>query len=129
MTDAELQLATGLSSAVFFSQSLWTDTPGAPEGQTYCQYFANDAGMSIAFSVLTGPSFDSVFMSLFSVGGEAVPGIGDEALVAPDGSGAGARVGGVGILVTIVDLSGSGFGTFDVKAATVAILEVVAGRV
>jgi hypothetical protein len=132
MTDAELQLAIGISSASLFSQELWTDTPGTPEGQTYCQYFANDGAISIAVSILTGESFDVLFVPLVDAGAsiaEPLSGIGDMAVVAPDGTGGAARAHGVGITVFITDLSGSGFGTLDVKEATTNILELVAGRV
>ena len=128
ISDAEIKAAFG-PTASFFSQQLWEDTPGAPEGQTYCQYFAEAAAISIAFSVLTGPSFE-VFLELTSTPG-ALPleGIGDFAVIAPDGTAAGAQVGGTGVTLAVIDLGGSGFGDIDVRAAVIAILELVMSRV
>jgi hypothetical protein len=122
--------AAGLASATFFGQEHWTDTPGMPEGQTYCQYFASDGGISIAVSILTGDAFGVVYLPLVSIGGgEALPGIGDEAFVAPDGSGGVARSHGVGITVFITDMSGSGLGNLDAKAAVTEILQLIVDRI
>jgi len=130
LTDAELQAATGLGDATFFAEEDWVDTPGAPVGQTYCQYFASAGGISIAVSVLTGDAYTVVFVPLFSVpGGEEVAGIGDEARVSDTGDSGAARVGGTAVTVIFTDLSSSGFGSLDVRSAVVAVLELVIGRV
>jgi len=126
---SEMQ-AAGLASATFFGQEQWTDTPGMPEGQTYCQFFASDGGISIAVSVLTGASFEVVYLALVAAGGgEPLPGIGDEAFVAPDGTGGVARTHGVGITVFMTDMSGNGLGSLDAKAAVTQILELIVDRV
>jgi len=126
---SEMQ-AAGLASATFFGQEHWTDTPGMPKGQTYCQFFASDGGISIAVSVLTGASFEVVYLALVAAGGgEPLPGIGDEAFIAPDGTGGVARTHGVGITVFITDMSGNGLGSLDAKAAVTQILELIVDRV
>jgi hypothetical protein len=122
--------AAGLATAEFFGQEHWTDTPGMPDGQTYCQFFANDSGISIAVSVLTGASFEIVYLALVAAGGgEALSGIGDEAFVAPDGTGGVARTHGVGITVFITDMSETGLGNLDARAAVTQILELIVDRV
>jgi hypothetical protein len=129
ISEAEMQ-ATGLAAAEFLSQEHWTDTPGMPEGQTYCQFFANNGAISIAVSVLTGASFEVVYLALVAAGGgEPLPGIGDEAFVAPDGTGGVARTHGVGITVFITDMSANGLGNLDAKAAVTQILELIVDRV
>ena len=126
LSDAELQAAAG-PSAAFLSGENWTDTPGMPEGQTYCQYFAGST--SVAVSVFTGPSLE-VFLALFGAGGgESLPGIGEFAAIAPDGTAAGALTHGVGVTVIVTDLGGTGFGDFVPRDAVIAILERVTARV
>lgn len=130
IADAEVQAATGFSSAAFFRQELWTDTPGLPEGQTYCQFFANQGAVSIALSVMTGPAYTQLEAELANVFGlEELPGIGEHAVLA---STLGfARSHGVAVTVAIGDTSGgSGLPTdLTVKTAITKILTLVIGRV
>lgn len=130
ITDAEMQAATGLSSAAFFRQELWTDTPGLPEGQTYCQFFGNQGAVSIAVSVMTGPAYTQLEAALANVTGlEELPGIGEHATLA--GTRGGARSHGVAVTVAIGDTSGGSGLPKDlvVKTAIANILTLVIGRV
>jgi hypothetical protein len=124
-----MQAATGDASAVFFSQQHTTDTPELPAGETYCQFFANGGGASIAVAVMTGASFDVYLLAVTTLGLEALPGIGDAAFVSPDGELAAGRIHGVGVVVLIQDVTAAGLGDIDARAASIAILEVVVDRV
>ncbi|MBA3876352.1 MAG: hypothetical protein C0498_05360 [Anaerolinea sp.] len=130
ITDAEMRQATGLSTATFFNQVLWTDRPGLLEGQTYCQFFAGQGATSIALSVLTGPSLAD-FDQLWAAGSAAdsVPGIGDAARVNAASGAGGARVGGLGITVFLGATGDNGLVGVDVKDAITRILAIVATRV
>jgi len=131
ISDGEMQGATGLSGAALFAEEHWTDTAGMPEGQTYCQFFTGDANISIAVSILTGASYESMYVVLVSVGGgEALPGIGDAAVLAPDGSAGAANTHGVGITVIFTDMGGgAGLRSADGKAALTQILNLIVDRV
>jgi len=131
-SDPEMQQATGLPSAKFFQQELWTDTPGLPEGETYCQFFANQGGISIALTVATGPAFtqfEAAIEAAGSAGREELPGIGEHASYAPAIHTGGARTHGVLVLLKITDLSGSGLAGLDLKTAFIGVLTIVVGRV
>jgi len=130
ISDGEIQAATGLADAAFFGQEHWTDTPGLPEGQTYCQYFADAGGISIAVSILTGPAFEDVYLVFEAApGGEVLPGIGDAAGWDEEAGAGIARTGGIGITVFITDMSGQGLGGLDLRAAMTALLELIVDRV
>lgn len=130
ITDPEMQQATGLSSVTFFGQELWTDRPGLPEGETYCQFFAGQGATSIALTVWTGPSL-VVFDQLWAAGSDAdsVPGIGDAARVSAASLAGGARVGGLGIAVVLAATGNNGLDGVDVNDAITKILAIVVARV
>jgi len=130
ITDAEMRQATGLSTVAFFNQELWTDTPGLPEGETSCQFFAGQGATSIALTVWTGPSL-ATFDQLWAAGSPAdnVPGIGDAARVSAASLAGGARVGGRGIAVVLADTGKTGLAGVDVKDAITKILAIVVPRV
>ena len=130
ITDAEMQQATGLPSASFFNREVWTDTPGLPKGETYCQFLARKGATSIALSVWTGPSL-AEFDQLWAAGSDAdsVPGIGDAARVSAASKAGGARVGGQGIAVVLSATGDNGLDGVDVKDAITKILAIVATRV
>ncbi len=132
LTDPEIQQATGLSSAAFLSQELWTDTPGLPEGQTYCQFFARQGALSIALTVATGPAFTLFEAAAAGAAGlDELPGIGDHAVYSATSHLGAARRGGTLVIVKFADMSGSGkgFADVDTKSAATKILGTVIGRV
>jgi hypothetical protein len=131
ITDAEMQQATGLDSAEFFHQEWWTDTPGLPEGQTYCQFFANSGGIAIALTVATGPAF-TFYEQAAGAATDLVelPGIGDHAVYSSAAHFAAARKGGTLLLLKFQDMSGSGLPKgLDVQSASGKVLQTAVGRI
>jgi len=130
ISDAEMRKATGLSTAEFFHQELWTDTPGLPVGEVYCQFFAGQGATSIALTIATGAAFDLFEAAAGGGAGlEELPGIGEHALFSAAAHLGAARAHGVLVLVKLTDMSGNGLESLDLRAAVSGVLKVVIDRV
>jgi len=119
ITDAEMQTATGLSSAALARQRFGTDS-GEPAELTSCQFSAQGA-ISIGLTVATGAAVALYEAAVFSAptgGREALPGIGDDAVFIPLGKAAGARAHGVVIVVKFQAHRTNALGDVDVKGAS-----------
>jgi hypothetical protein len=131
ITDVEMQSSSGYAEAKLFSD----DQSSELAGQTYCQFFTGDAGISIALSVFTaGPGWDKAFLPLWKLG-QTIPGavrldgIGDGAIYGPTTHTGLALVAGHGISVVFSDLASGKLKGADLKAQVTKILSLVAGRV
>ena len=126
-----MQSSSGYAAAKLFGD----DQSGELAGQTYCQFFTGDAGISIALSVFTaGPGWDKAFLPLWKLGHSlpgAVPldGIGDGAIYGPTSHTGLALVAGHGISVVFSDLASGKLKGADLQAQVAKILGLVAGRV
>ncbi len=133
LSDAEAQAATGLSDAALFNTDPADQREGS--GQTYCQFFADEGGISLALSVFTGPSYRQGFEPLAQAaqagGAEEISGLGDAAGWSGEGNPTlGIRVGELGITIVFADMSGTSLAKIeDVRGAAVAMGELVASRV
>lgn len=131
ITDAEMQSSSGYAQAELFGD----DQSKELAGQTYCQFFTGDAGISIALSVFTaGPGWDKAFLPLWKLGhslpgGVPLDGIGDGALYGPTSHTGLALVAGHGISVVFSDFTTGKLKGADLKAQITKILGLVAGRV
>ena len=131
ISDAEMQTATGLSSAALARQRFGTDT-GEPAESTSCQFSAKQGAISIGLTVATGAAVTLYEAAVFSgpAGGrEALPGIGDDAVFIPQGKAAGARTHGVVIVVKFQANRTNALGDVDVKGAVTRILKLAVGRI
>ncbi len=126
LSDQEVQQATGLSDAALFSQ----EHGEAVKGQTYCQFFAQQGAISIAVSVLTGPSYTQVFEPLAQAGASLpdVAGVGDSAKWSDQGAMLGIRVGSTGVTIFFTNIGGGSLGISDPQGAAVAMGKLVVSR-
>ena len=131
ISDAEMQSASGYAEAKLFGD----DQSKELAGQTYCQFFTGDAGISIAVSVFTaGAGWDKAFLPLWKLGhslpgGVPLDGIGDGALYGPTSHTGLALVAGHGITVVFSDLASGKLKGVDLRTQVAKILGLVAGRV
>ena len=131
ITDVEMESSSGYAQAKLFGD----DQSKELAGQTYCQFFTGDAGISIALSVFTaGPGWDKAFLPLWKLGhslpgGITLDGIGDGALYGPTSHTGLALVAGHGISVVFSDLASGKLKGVDLQAKVAKILGLVAGRV
>jgi hypothetical protein len=131
ITDAEMQTAAGVSGAVLAVQRFGTDQ-GEPAESTSCQFSAKQGALSIGLTMATGAAvalYDAAVFSGPAGGRETLPGIGDAAVLVPQGRFGGARTHGVVILVKFQANRTSALDGVDVKGSVTRILKLVVGRV
>jgi len=131
ITDAEMRSASGYKEAKLFGD----DQSSSLTGQTYCQFFTGNAGISIAVSVFTaGPGWDKAFLPLWKLGqinpaAVHLPGIGDGAIYGATTHAGLAVVAGHGISVIFSDMASGKLKGVDLQAQITKILTILAGRV
>lgn len=131
ISDVEMRDASGYAEAKLSGEDQSSSLPG----QTYCQFFTGNAGISIAVSVSTaGPAWDNAFLPLWKLG-QMTPGavhldgIGDGAIYGATTHAGLALVAGHGVSVIFSDLASGKLKGVDLKAQITKILTLVAGRV